>query len=728
MVARWRGNGDAGLRRQMQFRIGLLTVYLLILTGPATLHAQAQETERFDDSDEQRGVVNYPASFFTRYRPTTALDMVRQIPGFQLDEGSGERGFGASAGNILINDRRVSAKQDLPSAILARIPASHVERIDLIRGQIRSIDMLGQPVVANILLRGDVPAAVRWEALLLKNFLDSSLDLTDLSMNVSRSAQLRSVDYNAGVSLTRRGTGDEIVVDVLDGSGDLIEERLDGQDETAYNAGANLNLSTTIGRTLLHFNGQLGWQDFDTTTISDRTPLNNVGESRQEIFGMDNDTKDIEIGVDAERSLTDDLVGKGIILFFQNDSDTINTQRIVEDVAGQTLFRVADSAVKTTELITRVEFDWVGWQGHTVQWNIEGAFNAIDGSLMQTDDTGSGPVEIEIPGANTRVEESRWDMLIKDLWPLGDWIVDYGLGAEYSEISQTGDFDRTDNFFFIKPQGLITWSPSLEVQTRLRVAREVAQLNLNDFVTTTQFQDENLLRGGLDLEPQSTWIAELTYERRFGDLGVFTVMGFHHWISDVQDFVPLTDETDAPGNIGDGRRWGVVLESTVPLEFTGLSGARLDLKARWQDTTVVDPVTGMDRILTGRSEHQGPPNFAFTSDNNYDFMYDIAFRQDFQDARVAWGWDIADRGERTWFRVNEVNFYDEVGMEVNAFIETTRWFGIKIRLEGSNLSHFTETRDRTLYEGRRGLSPVSRRELTETVEGRRLILTVSGTF
>jgi hypothetical protein len=67
-------------------------------------------------------------------------------------------------------------------------------------------------------------------------------------------------------------------------------------------------------------------------------------------------------------------------------------------------------------------------------------------------------------------------------------------------------------------------------------------------------------------------------------------------------------------------------------------------------------------------------------------------------------------------------------MEVNAFVETTRWFGIKIRLEGSNLSHFTETRDRRLYEGRRDLSPVSRREFTRTREGRRLILTVSGVF
>ena len=258
--------------------------------------------------------------------------------------------------------------------------------------------------------------------------------------------------------------------------------------------------------------------------------------------------------------------------------------------------------------------------------------------------------------------------------------------------------------------------------------REVAQLNLSEFVTTTQFQDDNLLLGGDDLEPESTWVSELTYERRFGELGVVSLTGFHHWISNAQDFVPLTDTTDAPGNIGDGRRWGLELESTLPLEGLGLTGARLDLKVRLQDSTVTDPVTGNARKLTGRSEHQGPPIFMFTRDNNNDFIYDLAFRQDFQDARVAWGWDIADRGERTWFKVNELNLYDEEGIELNVFVETTRWFGVKFRLAGTNLNHFTETRDRALYVGRRGLSPVSRRELTDRVEGRRLTLTVSGSF
>jgi hypothetical protein len=38
--------------------------------------------------DENTQIVEYRSEFFSRYRPNTALDMVRQLPGFQLTVGS----------------------------------------------------------------------------------------------------------------------------------------------------------------------------------------------------------------------------------------------------------------------------------------------------------------------------------------------------------------------------------------------------------------------------------------------------------------------------------------------------------------------------------------------------------------------------------------------------------------------------------------------------------------
>jgi hypothetical protein len=208
---------------------------------------------------------------------------------------------------------------------------------------------------------------------------------------------------------------------------------------------------------------------------------------------------------------------------------------------------------------------------------------------------------------------------------------------------------------------------------------------------------------------------------------VIKLTAFHHWISNVLDLLPLSSDFEAPGNIGDGRRWGLIMENTVPMDWLGLKGARLDIKLRWQDSSVTDPVTGEKRILSATQiGFGGPPTIRFR-DNGSEYVFDIAFRQDLEDSMVAWGWDIAGQGERPRFKVNELEIYDEE-MELNAFVETTRWLGIKIRLEGNNLLNYKEFRERTLFQGERDISPIDSRIFRERIPGRRIKLILSGSF
>jgi outer membrane receptor protein involved in Fe transport len=274
----------------------------------------------------------------------------------------------------------------------------------------------------------------------------------------------------------------------------------------------------------------------------------------------------------------------------------------------------------------------------------------------------------------------------------------------------------------------LTYSPNQGVQTQLRLAREISQLDFNDFVSATVFEDDDIALGNPNLQPETTWVAELSHERRFGELGVIKLTAFHHWISNVLDLLPITSMFEAPGNIGDGRRWGAELGSTIPLEKVGLSGARLDVSARWQDSSVVDPVTGEDRVLSGGKGFSGfsrTSNNAFHDDNEFALIFD--FRQDFEQARVAWGWIIRARSERTLFNVNELDVYDE-GFESDAFIETTRWLGMKIRIIGENLTNADQLRNRTVFLGERDLSLIDFRELEKDRDGIRVILQMSGSF
>ena len=141
----------------------------LLITTSFYGNITAQESIRSVDT-AQSPVVDYSAAFFDKYQPDTALDMVNQVPGFQLNDGSSTRGFGAAAGNILIDGRRPTAKQDKPSATLNRIPVGLVDRIELIQGQVRGIDLVGQSSIVNVILKDDVPAAVYWELLARQNF------------------------------------------------------------------------------------------------------------------------------------------------------------------------------------------------------------------------------------------------------------------------------------------------------------------------------------------------------------------------------------------------------------------------------------------------------------------------------------------------------------------------------------------------------------------------------
>ena len=682
------------------------------LAGPGPVESMQGEDQ----------LVEYPAAFFARYQPVTALDMVRQVPGFQLDNGSSDRGFIAAVGNILINDVYPSAKQDSPSSILARIPANLVTKIELIRGSVREIDLQGQPVAVNVILDGDFPAVVRWDLYVRHHSEGPAKPGVDMSV----SDRWGRIDYNAGVRIEREANGETGNDKDLDADRVLVEESQIEQESTGIDLTGTLNASALMGKTLARINSRIHYETRNPLQVKQVSPPVPGEEPSKELVGNALTIKQFEIGADASRNLNTELAGKGIFLFSLEKLPKTASREVFDADDNRVSSTVAVTTTDSTAVVARLELDWKGWPGHNIQFNMEGAFNALDGTLFQTVDTGSGPVEVEVPGANTRVEEVRGDFLLKDTWSHGLLKLDYGLGAEVSTITQSGDAEQERNFFFLKPEFVLTYAFREREQTRFRLAREVAQLDFDDFVTANVFEDDDLSLGNPDLKPDTTWVAELSHEWRLKNESVLRLTAFHNWISDVLDLLPLTPNFEAPGNIGDGRRWGIELESTVLLDGLGLTGAKLDITALLQDSTVVDPVTGNDRVLSGEGGNNAYRTLE-NSNKNIRYLFRLDYRQDFSAARVAWGWTIAERDERLLFRVNELDVRDE-GYAINVFIETTRWKNLKVSLVGDNLLNFAQVRDRTFYAGERELTPVDSYKTEERFNGRRLTLTISGTF
>ncbi|MAP04795.1 MAG: hypothetical protein CME48_07460, partial [Halieaceae bacterium] len=103
----------------MHNRCPLLLLSILLLTTLAPL-VEANQTAA--NAIRQ---TYYPEDF-SQFVPRSALDLVQQIPGFSIDEGGGDRGFGQADTNVLINGRRVSGKSNGPAEALERLSVDSV--------------------------------------------------------------------------------------------------------------------------------------------------------------------------------------------------------------------------------------------------------------------------------------------------------------------------------------------------------------------------------------------------------------------------------------------------------------------------------------------------------------------------------------------------------------------------------------------------------------------------
>src|SRR3546814_5610390 len=105
---------------------------------------------------EARSRTVYAADYFEDIAPANAHDMVLRVPGFTIVESDADvRGYAGATGNVLFDGARPTSKREDTSALLKRIPAHAVERIELIHDGAPGIDMGGYAVLANVVRRSE---------------------------------------------------------------------------------------------------------------------------------------------------------------------------------------------------------------------------------------------------------------------------------------------------------------------------------------------------------------------------------------------------------------------------------------------------------------------------------------------------------------------------------------------------------------------------------------------
>lgn len=666
------------------YSFSLASILAAVLVAPAV----AQDTPPAAETVAAReGVISYTPADFAAARPNTALDMINRLPGFSFEGGDNVRGFAGAAGNVLIDGQRPTIKTDSLSDTLARITINQVERIEVIRGSVPGIDMQGQTVVANVIRK---KVDTFQQVLTLRSFLFANTGKTIPGWNYS--ATRRDGEHQFDVSMGRGismddsvGTGWRTTVDATNGNLLLFEDSHTEGDGVVHSLRGNYK-GPQFGGTLA-INGLISTDEFKNeqrfyTTSTDERFVSRSANDRG------------EIGVNYTVDLTPDLEWETLGLF-KLAFGSLDASGLT--AGGSQLFQIeAEAGERIGRSVLRYtmspELSFEGGGEVAYNYREQQVALAING------------VPFPLPASDVLVEELRGEAFVQSSWrPAPQWTLEGGIRVERSTIEQSGDTQKERSFTYPKPRLVATWSPSEDDQLRLRVERELGQLNFQDFASEVNLNSGQQSTGNSDLEPSKTWVYEVAYEKRFWEGAAAVLTLRHEDISDVVDLFPrripvdtdndgVNDSTvlvSGPGNIGDGTNDVVMFNLTLPLANLGLKGAEVKAETMWQNSEVTDPLTGEERRISG----QRPDNIRFN------------FRQDMPEYNLTFGLG--------WFQGWRESYYQEAAIEslklrdfYNSFVEWKPDPGFTLRAELNNFDPYSFNIQRRTYPGGRDIAPL----------------------
>ena len=614
--------------------------------------------------------------------------MVLRVPGFTFDKGVVVRGLAGSSGNVLIDGQPPVSKNDTLDEILKRIPAASVERVELIRGGAPGIDMEGRTILANV---------VRKQAAGFRGAVTPSL------IGAWNGYVLPSLRFEGQ---WRWAGGRAAEFSQVLGTGILPNNEYGDGSRFRYNAGGTVRLrSAPKAKTYgARINSTAA---YETPFLGGRAHLNGaliINPGYVEIYDHYRSTTGLEYEFDDNKKKQLELGGRfNHVLSPQLALETTLFQQfshLKTDVhfEGPGLARDFLLDRQSTESTGRVQFRLRSLPGLTVETGVEGAFNHLD---SETDLTVNARA-IAVPAANVQVEELRGEVFARGTWQARpNLTLEAGLRQEASRVTSDGDVTLRKSLHFLKPRAALTWAPDGLTQVRMRVEREVGQLNFDDFVASSNVASTGtVVAGNPDLTPQQAWVYEAAIERRFWGAGAILLTVRHFDITDTVDRGPARDgrgviirdpvtgqaAADRPDNIGAGTKDEIQASLTVPLDRFGIRSGQLKLQSTWRDTEVLDPISGVKREIS----------------NQHPIDWEGHYSQDLPQWNATWGVDVIGGYRERFFRLAEIET-KKFSTWVVVYGEYKPRPDLAIRLELNGVTLRNSRRIREVYIGPRNL-------------------------
>jgi hypothetical protein len=669
-----------------------------------------EETGSVDGAATIAGQVFQP-DFFERFAPRTALDMINQVPGFQLQGGGGggSRGLGQANQNVLVNGERLSSKSDSARDQLRRIPASDVIRIEIVDGT--SLDVPGlSGQVANVVvdLKG-VAGSFSWKG----RYRDTSWSPEFYGGEVSVAGTTGDLSFTIALDNPNDRFGSEGPTIIRDGEGALIQieetDRRGRFDKPTLSANLGYDFGSEVTATLNLSYARSYFRRFANEAITgpEIEPSDRAIRFREDGY-------EYEIGGDVTFP-----IGAGSLKI-------IGLERFDREDASQTVTQAFDDPVLGTTGSRFTRFDGVGERIGRAEYNFpliggewqiagEAAFNRLDriSGLFELDDAGNF-IEQDFPEGTGGVTEDRYDFSLSYSTAITPRLSFQANAAfEFSTLKQTGSAANDRSFRRPKGSASLTWNNGKGFDITLSGERRVGQLSFGDFLARVNVDDNNGNAGNNELVPSQAWEAQVEINKTLGPWGSTSLMLEQRWIEDFLTLVPLDDLSgEARGNISSARRTEIEWTTTLNLDPLGWKGAQLDLRLEYEEGEVRDPLTGELRDFSRGRDREA----------------DIELRHDIPGTQLAYGAAANYGRDRRFFRLEEFNRGVTGPTFARIYIEHKDILGLTARATLGNLVNGRDRDNRTVFSGPRNTSPVLFTEARARRIGPIIRLDISGNF
>ncbi len=542
-------------------------------------------------------------------------DALRRLPGVSFPGGNRARdvqirGVGVEYSQVLLNGRALIDGNSKRSVQVDRIPSSMVERVEIIRAPLASMDGQGSAGTVNIILknqnftsRGEVGAGA--------GYLGENGPLGDATfLQAFEAGPLRAV-LSGGVQRQRRNESKDTYTYTGAGgaNGGTLEKNERRFDQ--LNLTPSFELAAGDQDTLRFEPSYLRTRelrdDVSTALLANQVTVNNREVEKRtrerENYGLFgawthgfSSATDLTLSMDYQQATEDTLrravryTAAGVPNRVRNRTEIIELERY------------------NPALVLKHQVD-----GHELKFGSDYSYSTRD---EDNSSVTNGVVDAPNQGRRYGIEETRWNAFAQDSLRIGSSDrVTYGVRLE-DTTTKTANFfgvSRERDNFFVLPSLNYVHNFAGDLDFRTGVARTLRRPDLRELspsvVTAGGTAASPDTGGNPDLEPESIWGLDFGLDQYFwGNRGLLSGNIFARHFTDKIENIQATEAgriVSRGQNVGTGHMYGLELEGRLPLGFVGLENLTLWANATRVFTEVEAKATGQTRRFLDQPDYVG---------------------------------------------------------------------------------------------------------------------------